>query len=128
VGETATRVATAKIALALAEAFFRGVLCNALVCLALWLTMAAHAVSCKILAILFPITAFFAIGCEHANMFFIPLGMLTSVDPAAAGLTMAGLVANLIPATLGNIVGGSVFVPLVRYIIYGHDVRSKDAG
>ena len=91
--------------------------------------MAAHAVSCKIRTILFPITAFFVIGWKYsvANMFFIPLGMLTSVDPVAAGLTMAGLVVKLIPATLGNIVGVSVFVPLVRCIIRVHDLRSQGA-
>ena len=54
--------------------------------------------------------------------------MLTSVDPAAAVLTMDGLVASLIPVVLGNIVGGSFFGSLVRYIIYVHDVRSQDAG
>lgn len=130
VGETASRVAVAKIELSFSEAFFRGVLCNALVCLALWLAMAAHAVSGKILAILFPITAFVAIGFEHsvANMFLIPLGMLAAADPVAAGLTTAGLVANLIPVTLGNIVGGSIFVALVYYVVYVRGARSQDAG
>lgn len=86
--------------------------------------------SCKIRTILFPIMAFFTIGWKDsvANMFFIPLGMLTSVDPAATGLTMAGLVVKPIPATLGNTVGGSVFVPLVRWIIRVHDLPSQGAG
>ncbi len=128
VADTATRIATAKVALPFTEAFFRGVLCNALVCLAVWLAMAAHAVSGKILAILFPITAFVAMGFEHsvANMFLIPLGMLVSTDPVAAGLTVGGFVANLVPVTLGNFVGGSVFVALVYYVIYVRGVRSQD--
>jgi len=91
--------------------------------------MAAHAVSGKILAILFPITAFVAIGFEHsvANMFLIPLGMLTAADPTAVRLTFGGLVGNLIPVTLGNIVGGSVFVALVYYVVYVRGARSQDA-
>jgi formate/nitrite transporter len=130
VGETATRVAAAKIELSFSGAFFRGFLCNALVCLALWLAMAAHAVSGKILVILFPITAFVAIGFEHsvANMFLIPLGMLAEADPGAAGLTITGFVANLVPVTLGNIVGGSLFVALVYYVIYVRGAPSQDAG
>jgi formate transporter len=120
VAETARRVAAAKAALPFGEAFFRGVLCNALVCLACWLAMAAHAVSGKILAIVFPISAFVAAGFEHsvANMFLIPLGALAAPDPAAIGVTVGAFVANLVPVTLGNIVGGSLFVALVYYVIY----------
>lgn len=128
VADTATRVAAAKTALPFSEAFFRGVLCNALVCLAVWLAMAAHAVSGKILAILFPITAFVAMGFEHsvANMFLIPLGMFAAADPVAAGLTVNSFVGNLIPVTLGNIVGGSVFVALVYYVVYVRGARTQD--
>lgn len=128
VADTATRVAAAKTALPFSEAFFRGVLCNALVCLAVWLAMAAHAVSGKILAILFPITAFVAMGFEHsvANMFLIPLGMFAAADPVAAGLTVDSFVGNLIPVTLGNIVGGSVFVALVYYVVYVRGARTQD--
>ena len=120
VAETARRVAAAKAALPFGEAFFRGVLCNALVCLACWLAMAAHAVSGKILAIVFPISAFVAAGFEHsvANMFLIPLGALAAPDPAAIGVTVGAFVANLVPVTLGNVVGGSVFVALVYYVVY----------
>ncbi len=120
VAETARRVAAAKAALPFGEAFFRGVLCNALVCLACWLAMAAHAVSGKILAIVFPIAAFVAAGFEHsvANMFLIPLGALAAPDPAAIGVTVGAFIANLVPVTLGNIVGGSLFVALVYYVIY----------
>jgi formate/nitrite transporter FocA (FNT family) len=85
-----------------------------------WLAMAAHDVAGKILAIIFPIAAFVAIGFEHsvANMFFFPLGMIAAPDAAAAGITVGALVENLIPVTLGNIVGGSVFVALTYYVIY----------
>ena len=125
--ETAVRLAAAKTALPFGAAFFRGLLCNALVCLAVWLAMAAHSVSGKILAIVFPIAAFVALGLEHsvANMFLIPLGLLVAPDAGVAGLTIGGLAGNLIPVTLGNIVGGSVFVALVYYVVYIRGARPQ---
>jgi formate transporter len=113
---TAIKIAEAKVALPFAEAFFRGVLCNALVCMVVWLCFAAHTVSGKILAIIFPISAFVALGFEHsvANMYLIPAGWLAGAD----GVTIGGFIGNLVPVTLGNIVGGSVFVALVYWIIY----------
>jgi formate/nitrite transporter len=115
--ETASKIAAAKVALPFIEALFRGTLCNILVCLAVWLTFSARTVTGKILAILFPISAFVALGFEHsiANMYFIPVAMLGSAD----GISIAGLIGNLVPVTLGNIVGGGVFVALVYWIIYG---------
>ncbi len=115
-GANAAQVASAKVALPFIEAFFRGVLCNALVCLAIWLCFAAHSVTDKILAIIFPISAFVALGFEHsiANMYFIPLGWLLDAD----GVSVASFLGNLIPVSLGNIVGGSVFVALVYWLIY----------
>jgi len=120
VGETAVAIAQGKVALPFTEAFFRAVLCNTLVCLAIWLCFAAHTVAGKILAIMLPISAFVALGFEHsvANMYFIPLAMLAAGDTAGAGLTVGGLVGNLVPVTLGNIIGGSVLVALVYWIIY----------
>jgi len=117
-GEAAQKIAEAKIALPFAEAFFRGLLCNVLVCLAVWLTIAAHSVASKILAIIFPITAFVALGFEHsiANMYLIPFGLLQSDILLADGFL--GLVGNLIPVTIGNILGGSVFVALVYWLVY----------
>jgi formate/nitrite transporter len=117
VGETAARIAAGKVALPFAEAFFRGILCNALVCLAVWLSMAAHSVSGKAVVIVFPIAAFVALGFEHsiANMYFIPVAMMHGAE----GVTLSGLVGNLIPVTLGNIVGGGGFVALVYWVIYG---------
>ncbi len=115
-GANAAQVASAKVALPFIEAFFRGVLCNALVCLAIWLCFAAHSVTDKILTIIFPISAFVALGFEHsiANMYFIPLGWLLDAD----GVSVASFLGNLIPVSLGNIVGGSVFVALVYWLIY----------
>ncbi|MEQ8247608.1 MAG: formate/nitrite transporter family protein [Alphaproteobacteria bacterium] len=125
--ETVVRIAADKSALPFGEAFLRGLLCNALVCLAVWLAMAAHSVSGKILAIVFPIAAFVALGLEHsvANMFLIPLGLLVAPDGPVAGLTLGGLASNLVPVTLGNIVGGSVFVALVYYVVYIRGVRPQ---
>jgi formate/nitrite transporter FocA (FNT family) len=107
------------------------VLCNVLVCLAVWLCFAARNVASKILAIVFPITAFVALGFEHsiANMYFIPIGIMATGDAAMAGpvvaagagvanLNLAGFIGNLVPVTLGNIVGGGVFVALVYYVVY----------
>lgn len=94
----------------------RGILCNTLVCLAVWLCFAAHSVSGKILAILFPISAFVALGFEHsvANMYLIPVAMPTS--PGTIPLT--GLIGDLIPVTLVNIIGGGVFVAMVYWLVY----------
>jgi formate transporter len=120
VGAAYVKIAAAKTALPFGEAFFKGVLCNLLVCLAVWLAMAGHSVVDKVVAIVFPITAFVAAGFEHsvANMYFIPLGIFLADGAAPAGLGWSGFVANLIPVTLGNIVGGSVMVALVYHLIY----------
>ena len=113
------KIAAAKTALPFAEAFFKGVLCNLLVCLAVWLAMAGHTVVDKIIAIVFPISAFVAAGFEHsvANMYFIPLGLMLA-DGGPASLTLAGFASNLVPVTLGNIFGGSIMVAAVYYIVY----------
>lgn len=120
VGETAVAIAKAKVTLPFAEAFFRAVLCNTLVCLAVWLCFAADTVAGKILAIILPISAFVAIGFEHsvANMYFISMAMLAPGDAAGASIAMAGFMGNLVPVTLGNIIGGSALVALVYWIIY----------
>jgi formate/nitrite transporter len=116
VGATAMRIAEAKVALGFGEAFFRGILCNTLVCLAVWLCFAAQGVASKILAIVLPISAFVALGFEHsvANMYLIPVAMLAGAE----NVSLAGFIGNLIPVTLGNIVGGGVFVALVYWLIY----------
>jgi formate/nitrite transporter len=115
-GSTAIGIANSKLALTPELAFYRGVLCNVLVCLAVWLTFAAHTVSGKILAIVFPITAFVALGFEHsvANMFFIPLGLILSAEP----VNWSQVVVNFASVTLGNVVGGGVLVALVYWGAY----------
>lgn len=115
VGRTAVTIAAAKVALPFGEAFFRGVLCNVLVCLAVWIAMAGRTVTDKILAIILPIAAFVAAGFEHsiANMYFIPLGIFLHAE-----ISLADVLRNLVPVTLGNLVGGAGMVGLVYHIIY----------
>jgi formate/nitrite transporter len=116
VAAKARDIAGAKIQLPFVEAFLRGVLCNTLVCLAVWLCVAAHSVVSKILAILFPITAFVALGFEHsvANMYLIPVGYLAGAE----GVSVTTFIANIVPVTLGNVVGGSVLVAFVYWVAY----------
>lgn len=125
VGATAISIAAAKCALPFGEAFFKGILCNVLVCLGVWLAMAGRNVADKILAIVFPISAFVAAGFEHsvANMYFIPLGLflresMLTTSTTMEALTWTGLARNLIPVTLGNLFGGAGMVGLVYYVIY----------
>jgi formate/nitrite transporter len=115
VGRAAIRIATAKAALPSAELFFRGVLCNLLVCMAVWMALAGRSVTDKVLAIVFPITAFVAAGFEHsiANMYFFPLAIALG-----APLGVGDLARNLLPVIAGNIIGGSVLVALVYWVIY----------
>jgi formate/nitrite transporter len=114
-GATAAAIAAGKVALPFEEAFVRGILCNALVCLAVWLCFSARRVSGKILSIIWPITAFVALGFEHsiANMYLIPIGMLAgdAIDPLA-------FLGNIIPVTLGNIAGGAGGVALIYWLVY----------
>lgn len=120
VGATAASITAQKLALAPGQAFFRGILCNVLVCLAVWMSLAAHSVSGKVLAILFPVTAFVALGFEHsiANMYLLPIGMLQ-----AGGVDPGPLVRNLAIVTAGNVVGGGVLVALVYWIVYIRPTR-----
>ncbi len=114
-GVTAAAIASAKAELGWLQAFFRGVLCNTLVCLAVWLTLAARTVSGKILALVWPIASFVLLGLEHsvANMYLIPQGMM-----AGAGVSAGALVYNLLFVTLGNIVGGAGGVALAYRLAY----------
>jgi formate transporter len=125
-GQTAVKVAAAKCQLPFSVVFARGVLCNALVCLAVWLCYSACSTADKIAAIILPISAFVAGGFEHcvANMYFVPLAIAlcthVPVDAAtAAALTWPNfLAANLLPSTLGNIVGGAVMVGDLYWVAY----------
>lgn len=129
VGAMALSIANSKTQIAFLPAVASGILCNALVCLAVWLTLGARTSADKILAIIFPITAFVAAGFEHsvANMYFIPSGLLIKTfDPMLAAslnldlhsLTIGGFISNLIPVTIGNIIGGGIMVALVYWFVY----------
>ncbi len=134
VGLATLKLANAKCGLTWGEAMSRGVYCNALVCLAVWLCMSCRGTGEKIVAILFPITAFVAAGFEHcvANMYIIPLALFIEADAPASfwhatqtnpyaftHLTWAAfLFANLIPVTLGNILGGGVLVAGTYWVVY----------
>ena len=115
IGQAAVKIAGAKAALPLAEAFFRGLLCNVLVCMAVWMALAGRSVTDKAIAIVFPITAFVAAGFEHsiANMYFFPLAMLLG-----APLGWGDFARNIVPVIAGNLVGGSVFVALIYWAVY----------
>ncbi len=109
-------MAVEKTGLSFMAAFWSGVGCNWLVCLAVWMAGAAEDIGGKILAVWFPIMAFVGLGFEHsvANMFFIPNGMLHG-----AGVSVGQfLLRNLLPVTLGNIVGGAFFVGFLNWWLY----------
>ena len=137
VGNAMINVAYSKIALGPGVIFFRGILCNWLVCLAVWMGFAGRTVIDKIFTCIFPVMAFVACGFEHcvANMFFLPMGIAAlntygfvgDIDPAKLdainqALTAGGACYNIGLATLGNIVGGAVFVGMMYWISY----RKKD--
>jgi len=136
VGLNALNIANAKCSLDFFQAIFLGIMCNALVCLAVWLCASARSTTDKILAIIFPISCFVAAGFEHsvANMYFIPIGLFIkdfvpadSTFWAAIGKTAADFgnltwyaffIKNLLPVTIGNIIGGAGFVGLVYWFAY----------
>ena len=131
VGANALLIANSKVNLSFGTALIRGILCNVMVCLAVWLCFGARTAVDKIMAIIFPITAFVMAGFEHsvANMYFIPVGILMAGQPevlAAAGvtaegianLTWTGFFGNLIPVTIGNIIGGAILIGVVYWMAY----------
>ena len=130
VGETMVKIADAKLHYSFLQAFMLGTLCNILVCLAVWLCYAANSLVDKEVAIIFPVSAFFAAGFEHsiANMFLIPTGLLVkslnptlfsqiAVDPSAFSFVNF-LTQNLVPVTLGNMIGGILFVGFAYFLIF----------
>jgi len=139
IGLTALNIGSTKVSYDFFQALILGVLCNALVCMAVWLTYSARTVMGRIMAIIFPITAFVAAGFEHnvANMFFVPYSILVRVGAGPDFWTNIGKTAgdysdltwgnffvnNLIPVTLGNMIGGVFFVALVYWVIY---LRKKE--
>lgn len=130
VGATAISIANGKVGLDFFQAVTLGIMCNMLVCLAIWLSFSARSSIDRIATIIFPITAFVAAGFEHsvANMYFIPIGLLIKAfDPAfasATGMDLSGLtwgaflVQNLLPVTIGNIIGGSVGVAAIYWSVF----------
>ena len=111
IAETVVATAAAKATLPFAAAFLRGILCNVLVCLGVWMGLAGTTVSGRIIGLFFPVMCFVICGYEHciANMFYIPAGLMAAgrMGISAAGLTVWGFARNLLPVTLGNIVGGA---------------------
>ena len=141
VGQSILAIGVAKTSLGFGQAIALGMLCNALVCLAIWLTYGAHTTTDKILAIVPPIAAFVAAGFEHsvANMYFISIALLVKSDdafvatldpqPDLSGLTVQSfLVDNLLPVTIGNILGGAVMVGAVYWLVYLRPQRAEAGG
>ena len=126
IGLSILNTAIGKISPDMVTLFFKGILCNVLVCMGVWLAYAGRSVTDKIVGLILPISAFVAAGFEHciANMYFLPLAWLqTVIGDVPAGfdaslITMPGIIHNLVPVTLGNIVGGSGFVGFVYWVIY----------
>jgi len=119
VRETYIAIATAKSTAPAVSLFFSGIMCNVLVCMAVWMTLAGRSVVDKLAAIVLPISGFVAAGYEHsvANMYLIPMGMMLKAARGDA-VDLYGLAHNLGPVIAGNLVGGSVLVALVYYVIY----------
>jgi formate transporter len=133
VARVALGIALDKVNLPFDQALFLGILCNVLVCLAVWLAMGARTTTDKVLAVLFPVSAFVVAGFEHsvANMYLIPLGLLIkhaapetlwaqigSASPDLAILTWPVFLSSLVPVTIGNVIGGALLVGAVYWFVY----------
>jgi formate transporter len=126
IGLSVANTAVAKIQPDFLTLFIKGILCNLLVCMAVWLAYAGRSVTDKIVALILPVSAFIAAGFEHcvANMYFLPLAWLEArtgslpADFDASAITLTGIVHNLVPVTLGNVVGGAVLVGAIYWFIY----------
>jgi len=138
-GTTMLSIADSKMHYSFLQAISLGILCNILVCLAVWLSYSARNTTDKILSIIFPISAFIAAGFEHsvANMYLIPVALLLkNIDPgfvAGSGLNLSALswgdffLHNLLPVTLGNMVGGIIFVGIAYYLAYHRNDLNNDS-
>jgi formate/nitrite transporter len=133
VGKTALAIASAKAALPTIQLFFLAVLCNVLVCLAVWMSFGARSTTDKVMVIIPPIAAFVAAGFEHsiANLYFLPYGLAikawagpefwAAIGQSAAAypeLNAGGALHNIVVATIGNLVGGSLMVGAVYWFVY----------
>lgn len=129
IAETYVKVANAKASLGFSEAFLKGILCNILVCLSVWMAYAGQTIVDKVMGIIFPISAFVAAGFEHsvANMYILSIGMLEKdhVAYVADALTLSGVLGNIIPVLLGNIIGGGVFVGLAYSTVFKSEKLAK---
>lgn len=134
VGDALLTVAAGKIAQPFEVLLFKGIMCNFLVCLAVWITYGSRTIVDKFVGIILPIVAFVACGFEHcvANMFFLPFGLLlkqTGFDYSAAAdlssIDAGGIFYNLSAVTLGNIIGGLVLVGLVYWLAYSKKDKVK---
>jgi formate/nitrite transporter len=141
VGLTALNIAKSKVELEFLQAIALGILCNALVCLAVWMTFSARSTIDKIFAIIFPISAFVAAGFEHsiANMYFIPIGLLIKNFGGESFWELIGktpadyssltwqnfFVTNLVPVTIGNIIGGTIFVAAIYWLVFLRPQKTK---
>ncbi|KAF0227315.1 MAG: formate/nitrite [Erysipelotrichaceae bacterium] len=142
-GAITIKIASYKVGLSFSQAFYLGIMCNWLVCLAVWMATGAKDISGKIWAIFFPIWLFITSGFEHsiANMYYIPAGIFAKGNPQWAQAAMdlgvsaeklaalnwnSFLIQNLLPVTLGNIVGGAVFVGGVYWFVYLRNSTKKN--
>ena len=125
VGELACSVAASKASLSPVVAFSRGILCNVLVCLAVWMGSAGKTVCDKLAAAILPVVAFVVLGFEHsvANMFFFPLGLAIEALWGGSSVVVMGVASNLVFVTLGNIVGG-VAIAAAYWFVYGREDRN----
>ncbi len=129
IAETYVKIAYAKASLSFFHAFLKGILCNVLVCLSVWMAYAGQTIVDKVMGIIFPISAFVAAGFEHsvANMYILAIGLLekSHVDYAAETLTVTSAIGNIIPVLLGNVIGGGVFVALVYSTIFKSEALAE---
>ena len=142
-GAFTIKVAMGKLGMSFSSAFISGILCNFFVCIAVLMAAAAKDIAGKVWAIFFPIMAFVVSGYEHcvANMYYVPAGIFAAANPAYAEAAVSAygytagqmaslnwanfLVKNLVPVTLGNIVGGMVFVGLPLYLIHARKIKAE---
>lgn len=137
-GAAAIKTAAAKSSLGFKEALIRGIFCNILVVLAVWMAASAKDIVGKVFAVWFPVMTFVMSGFEHsiANMYFIPAGIFAAANPLCveaaqlsasqlATLNINGFLANIIPVTLGNIIGGSIVIGLIYWFVYSRQVPTK---
>jgi formate/nitrite transporter len=124
-GTRSLEIASYKVELTNLECFIRGVLCNILVCLAVWGAIISDSAQGKILSIIFPITTFVALGFEHsvANMYFLPAGYAIQEALGNSVISLVDVLRNLSFVTLGNIVGGGVFVALLYFYSFKDQFR-----